>query len=310
MSYENVPKNLTEKAVLVRDGRPDYITLSSDPAPVPTADEAGAIWEHSDTGSRYRWTSAVWVQVADQGRGVVASSDFLVEVAKGNVIGHSLLPFQFAGTLDTTLKDVWGGSADMVYPASAETWEIVSDNVNDTSAGTGARAGVLVSLDSNLEEQTTTFTLNGTTAVTLSNTHLRPKSVTILTAGSSGTNEGTIEVRVSGGGDPRNYIPPEKSTSFDGHLTIPAGKTAYFLQTFIIYPKNLSGSGVTKFRDTQTADAAWIASGDIPLYQNMINFEILAKLPVAEQIDVRIQAKTDTGSGYAAFVYELLLVDN
>jgi len=62
MSYENVPKNLTEKAVLVRGGRPDYLTLAADPFPTPTADEAGAILEHIDTGDRFRWSSTAWVQ--------------------------------------------------------------------------------------------------------------------------------------------------------------------------------------------------------------------------------------------------------
>lgn len=63
MSYENVPKNKTEKAVLTRGGRPDFLLLSTDPFPAPTVDEAGAILEHTDTGDRYRWSSLVWVQI-------------------------------------------------------------------------------------------------------------------------------------------------------------------------------------------------------------------------------------------------------
>jgi len=63
MSYENIPKNITDQAVLTRGGRPDFITLSTAAFPVPTVDEAGAILEHSDTGDRYRWSSTVWVQV-------------------------------------------------------------------------------------------------------------------------------------------------------------------------------------------------------------------------------------------------------
>lgn len=63
MSYENIPKNLTEKAVLTRGGRPDYTKLEAAGFPTPTADEAGAILENTDTGNRYRWTSTVWVQI-------------------------------------------------------------------------------------------------------------------------------------------------------------------------------------------------------------------------------------------------------
>ena len=62
MSYENVPKNLTEKAVLTRGGAPDYTKLAAAAFPVPALAEAGAILENSDTGDRYRWTGTVWVQ--------------------------------------------------------------------------------------------------------------------------------------------------------------------------------------------------------------------------------------------------------
>jgi hypothetical protein len=60
MSYENVPKNLTEQAVLTRAGRPDYTASLGDAFPVPTADEKGAVLELDDTGDRYVWTGTNW----------------------------------------------------------------------------------------------------------------------------------------------------------------------------------------------------------------------------------------------------------
>ena len=67
MSYENVPKNLTEQAVLTRGGRPDYSKLEAAAFPTPTADEAGAILENTDTGNRYRWSGTTWVQTENIG---------------------------------------------------------------------------------------------------------------------------------------------------------------------------------------------------------------------------------------------------
>ena len=67
MTYENIPKNLTEQAVLVRDGRADYLKLEADPFPVPTTDESGATLEITDTGDRYRWTSTNWVKTHTRG---------------------------------------------------------------------------------------------------------------------------------------------------------------------------------------------------------------------------------------------------
>ena len=68
MTYIATPKNLTNQAVLTRDGRADYLTLSTAPFPVPTVDEASAVLEHIDTGDRYRWTSTNWVQTHTKGQ--------------------------------------------------------------------------------------------------------------------------------------------------------------------------------------------------------------------------------------------------
>ncbi len=67
MSYENVPKNLTEQAVLVRAGRPDYSKLEAAAFPTPTLDERGAVLENTDTGNRYVWTGTIWIQTHNIG---------------------------------------------------------------------------------------------------------------------------------------------------------------------------------------------------------------------------------------------------
>lgn len=60
MSYENVPKNLTEKAILTREGRPDFSKTEAASFPVPSADEAGALLKITDTGIKYRWSGTAW----------------------------------------------------------------------------------------------------------------------------------------------------------------------------------------------------------------------------------------------------------
>ena len=67
MSYENVPKNKTEKAVLTRGGRPDFSKLEADAFPVPTLDEAGAVLENTDTGNRFVWTGTTFIHTHNIG---------------------------------------------------------------------------------------------------------------------------------------------------------------------------------------------------------------------------------------------------
>jgi hypothetical protein len=102
----------------------------------------------------------------------------------------------------TVPADIWtpGG----VYPYStfvtAQTLELVSLSANDTSAGTGARTVFVEGLDSVLAEQTETVTLNGLTPVAIPGTWTAINRMYIVTAGTTGKNEGSINCQISGAG--------------------------------------------------------------------------------------------------------------
>lgn len=309
MSYENIPKNLTEKAVLTRGGRPDYITLSTDPAPIPTADESGAIWEHSDTGDRYRWTSTVWVLVATAGSSVANVRDYWLSVSRGDIAGSAMTGKVIVNPLATNTElDLWGGSADMVYPVGAETWEIVSSDVNDTSAGTGARTVLVNYLDTDYVQQSIIVSLNGTTPVTLNTDHYRPDGAIVLTCGSGQVNAGDITIRVSGAGNPRQYIMAGICGSQDCHYTVPAGKTAYFLQTYGWFPKNEDGYQVSKFMFF--GSNTWLTSAKVPVYQQGYNINVLARVALPEKTDLRFTVFSTNPNIEATAIIELITVDN
>ncbi|MBL4753774.1 MAG: hypothetical protein JKY52_09315 [Flavobacteriales bacterium] len=240
----------------------------------------------------------------------IRTTDFLIEVAKGNVPGNSLFSCIARGAASTALRDVWGGSGDLIYPTTGETWEIVSDNAADTSAGTGARTVLITSLDASYVQQTETVTLNGTTAVTLVNTHFRPVGAQVIDSGSATWNVGELSIQASGGGNQRSVIGATQGRAFDGSFTVPAGKTVLFLQNFILMPKNLSGTVRARFRDSANSNAAWFSTGDLPVYQNMLTFPIMAKFPIAEKTDFRSISLLDSGVGEVTVISELLLVDN
>jgi len=312
MSYENVPKNLTEKAVLVRAGRPDYSKLDADPFPSPAVDEAGAILEVSDTGDRYSWTGTVWIRTHEQGRLEVVNTDFLTSVALGNVPGYTLTSLQARGAISSSgYTDVWGGTSDMVYPAAAESWEIVSSSVNDVNTtGTGGWVAVVTALDSSKARVTQIVNLNGTTAVALTGTFLRPESVVIISAGSTGYNEGDITLRVAGAGAVRNVVKATLGASFDGHFTVPANTRCLVLQVFALADKGEDCSAILQIRDGTNPNPGWISSGITPIYQNQVTYEVLAKFPLAAETDIRLRGKMDTGNGTVTIILELLLIED
>jgi len=103
---------------------------------------------------------------------------------------------------DSGPEDIWaGGDLYTGQPVSftPETVTIVSSDVDDTAAGSGARTVVYFGLPSSTSTEyvADTITLNGTTAVTSSGTWWRINRAYVVTAGSTGGNEGTITIASS-----------------------------------------------------------------------------------------------------------------
>src|SRR5437870_2567520 len=98
----------------------------------------------------------------------------------------------------TQPEDVWAGAELGVLNGvdhrfipkaqAAVSMEVVSSNVNDTSAGTGARTALITYLDSAYASKTITLSLNGTTAVALPETVFRINNFLVATAGTYGGN--------------------------------------------------------------------------------------------------------------------------
>jgi len=244
--------------------------------------------------------------------------DFRLEVQRGNIPGVSLTAAVARNSLTGSVQfqDLWGGSTllvpelTMTYPTSTEVWEVVSTSADDTGGGAGARTLFILSLDGNRLTQSQSVTLNGTTPVALTGTHFRPGGIFVVTAdqAATGTNVGTIILRVSGGGAARNIALPGIGRSHDTQFTVPADKDGFFLSTQILFPKNGSGKFMNQFR-TSDADAAWNTGSVLSPYQNNVPFpfESLPLLPGGS--DLRLQAISDSGDIDVTTIFELYLVD-
>lgn len=85
-----------------------------------------------------------------QVRGV--TSEFYLEVAKGNVPGHETraMVCRLPSSAQDTWEDLWSEGGELDYPTANETWEVVSDSPDDADGGAGARTAILFYLDENL----------------------------------------------------------------------------------------------------------------------------------------------------------------
>jgi len=104
--------------------------------------------------------------------------------------------------INTTPEDIWNGGGNYTgQPVgfTPETVQVFSSSALDTAAGTGARTirfhGLATSTSTSYTSQD--VTLNGTTPVTTVSTWYRINRAYVLTAGTTGANQGTITIRAS-----------------------------------------------------------------------------------------------------------------
>lgn len=166
-------------------------------------------------------------------------NNFFIDVTRGlHTDKERIYKFGRNSDIDTGTapEDIWeGGGTYTGQPiGDVETLEIFSSSANDTSAGTGARTVTIYGLDSDFVEQEETLTLNGTTAVTSSNTYSRCTRVRVRSAGSTGTNQGTLTVRhTTTTANVFAVVPIDANQSQIAAWTVPANKTFYITNLLI-----------------------------------------------------------------------------
>ena len=243
-----------------------------------------------------------------------AEIDFYLAVAKGDFTGYTNVSKFGANpsVKSAGFETLWDGSELYPWPTSADTLAIVSDNVNDDVAGTGARTIEIQGLDSNWNVQTVTYDLDGTTTVTTTETFLRVFRARIVTAGSSETNEGTITMSHTTSGDllaQISYNTIGQGQTLMACYTIPAGKTGYIININFSSSKDNEHTFRLMTRDNTVTDAAWNCKEYASARGGFNTWRKFAINKVTEKTDIDFQAIASAASA-ANGGFELILIDN
>ena len=226
------------------------------------------------------------------------NTDFLIEVAKGNVPGHSLKLMQGANpNVDiSNPENLWDLEDLFVYPVIGEQWEIVSDSVDDTLLGTGAQKVTLAYLDDNYDAQEEEVELNGTTPVLFTATNqFRPELLKVSSIGSGQSNDGILTVRVAGGGDGRIGVIAGGNRSLHGFYTVPTGKQAFLISGFSTIQKG-KDADISVFA-TVGDDGIFFKQVPISIYQNSIAYDFSAPIgPLPEHSEVKFLCETENNN--------------
>lgn len=217
--------------------------------------------------------------------------------------------FGFNPSVGTNEETIWAESGTVyVLPTSPQTMTISCANTNDTSSGTGARTVYVEGLDGDYNRVYETASLNGQTAVTLSNTYLRILRAYVVSAGSGETNAGIIYIGYGTvtTGKPATvqaHLAAGMAQALLGLYTIPKGKSGYLLSL------NCRSDG----------------KGEMLIYHRPYGgvFRILHRLPIVDTVDIyfsipiKLTEKTDiqvrglaaTGKNKMGVSFEMVLDD-
>ena len=263
--------------------------------------------------------------------------NFYLEVAKGNVPGHSAInkfghnPAVTTATLNGA--DVWGGGGRYgFYPTAAQTMEAVSSSTADDSTGTGGRTMQIYGLDGSYNEINETITLDGTTPVTLAKTYIRMYRAKILTAGTNETNEGNISIRIPAGGAGSSssssstdgsagtlgaYINAGDGQTQQAIYTIPNNKSGYIVQYYVGTADDDKNAEVAEFRwkarENNGTTGAWQTKGQISLVTiggNSWRYNLAIPGMLPGKTDIRIECFNVTATLGVVGGFDIILVDD
>ena len=165
---------------------------------------------------------------------ISSQTNYYLEISHGNIAGHTHVhKFGRNPDIDGAFEAIWGGGGAYTghNATAAEIVTVSSSDVNDTSAGTGARTVQVYGLDTNYLEINEIVTLAGTTLVDTVNSYIRLNRVIVRSAGSGVGNAGLISVaQKTTTANIFAVMPIGYNQTMIAAYTIPAGKTGYIMQ--------------------------------------------------------------------------------
>lgn len=245
------------------------------------------------------------------GSNSVQSLPFYLAVQQGKVPGYSMVnKFGYNPSIGSTaFETIWEIGGLLIFQTTAQTVNVVSDDVNDDVAGTGARTLRIQGLDSSFDLVEETLDMDGTTTVTTTQTFLRVFRMSVETAGTSETNEGDITATYSSTTDTAATITAGNGQTLMAVYTIPNGYTGYLLSLNVSSGKDQELQAKVITRDTTVPNASFQTREFLDIRGGLTTINLIAATVITEKTDMQIDAKaTSTSSAGAGFV--LLLVQD
>jgi hypothetical protein len=213
--------------------------------------------------------------------------EFDLMVSSGNITDHRTTNiFGFNTEVGTEYIPLWEDATAYTYPESALTMTAVSDSASDTAV-----IMLIQGLDINYDEIQTTFTLNGTNAVTINTAFYRINTVITISGNAVGTvtiaNAGTTYAKVRAG-DGKNqaaiYTVPRGHSFYLYRIDAFSGQADATANRYVFFRNESRSATGVELRVAETTFRA--------------NMHIQRRFPFryAEKTDIQYQCKSNAGT--------------
>ena len=235
--------------------------------------------------------------------GARAGYNFNLDCARGAIPNVTCVhKFGRNEDIDTAAdEDIWTNGGTYTFPTGAETLNVVSDDANDDDGDTGARTIRIIGLDASFAEQTETVTLNGTSNVVTANSYLRVNRAQIVTAGSSGHNEGTVTLTQSSSALVLAGITPTNNQTQLALYTVPDGYTCY-LRSVAVFAGKQAAASVTFSLFVRPENEVFQLRGTYAVHTQGGGIDVMLETPnlLPEHTDMKFRANTTANNVQAS----------
>ena len=252
----------------------------------------------------------------------ISNTEYITEVARGNVAGASLVTKFGRGDVGNTLVPITlSGTYQM--PTTAQTIEIVSDSDEDYASGAGAREVTVIGLGADWTEVIQTVIPNKAAPVTLGTDLIRLYRMYVSLSGtyatmSTGSHAGTLTVQNSGAGvvwgilDVNSYA---HGQSLIGAYTIPAGKVGWIVSQDIAVDSSKT-IDILMFHRLNADDVTSPYTGTMRIVDEHIGVvgshpspSVAPFGPFLGPCDISYLGKVTSGTSPASVSFQVLLYD-
>lgn len=272
-----------------------FYGLSTD-TKIKTDVQSNAKYYETDTQSTFVWNGSEWIQIWDE--------PYLINIAEGNIVDHEAWSLLGIGSsVGTTEIDIWEGASKYTWLTAVSTVSVISSEAGDTSAGSGVRTVHISYLNSAGITGKETITMNGTAAVTSTNTMYRINSIHAGTTGGVFMATGNITVSTAtSGGTVLGYILAGYTHDRAAIYQVPEGKELYITSITAGSHSATKGSVVT-VKSTYDHEHGTVNNFFLPVLEFALSNTIISKdltmpIKVPEGARIKASAKADAAGAY------------